>query len=119
MPPPSLKAMQDRGNEFIYKIKEAGVSEETRAEARAKASARGKAKAKAKGEAKQQAQRRATRKPKQIEPEFATLEEALEAAKLCKKCLPTKFGTKGCRACMGDFFEEIRQKGKPEKPEKP
>ena len=112
LPPPSIKTVVDRGNEWIDKIKSAGLSEETRAEAKAKAKARASAKTEAKAEAKRQAQRRATKTPKQIEPVFASLEEALEAASKCKKCLPTKYGTKGCRACMGEWFESIRQKGK-------
>ena len=70
-PPPSLKALLDRGNQFIEKIKEAGLSEDIRAEAKAKAKARGKAKAEAKAEAKKRAQRRAMKTPKQIEPAFA------------------------------------------------
>ena len=45
------------------------------------------------------------------EPVFATLEEALAAAFKCTKCLVTKALTKGCRQCMGEWFEEIRQKG--------
>ena len=73
--------------------------------------ARGKAKAEGKAEAKKRAQSEATKTPKQIEPVFANLEEALEAAHSCNKCLPTKAGTKGCRACMGEFFEQIRQRG--------
>jgi len=44
-------------------------------------------------------------------PVHATLEEAMIAAIVCKKCVPAQRGTKGCRACMGEFFEAIR-KGK-------
>ena len=44
------------------------------------------------------------------EPVHESLEKALEAAIACSKCLPTKAGTKGCRACMGDNFEAIRQR---------
>ena len=47
--------------------------------------------------------------PKWEGPKHATLEDALDAAVKCKKCLPTKLGTKGCSSCMGEWFEEIRQ----------
>ena len=40
----------------------------------------------------------------------ATLEEALEAAQACRKCRPTKMAIKGCQECMGDWFQEIRQR---------
>ena len=97
--PASIKDAMVRGNEFIKKIKDAGI----------------KPKAKAKPEAK------APAKPKvykSVEPVFETLEQALKAALTCTKCLPTKHGTKGCRACMGECFEQIRQKGsKPAKPD--
>ena len=93
-----------RTNEFIDKLQKAGKSDLERA---AMASAKAEAKAKAKAKAKREADDRARL---QIEPVFASLEEALEAAQACKKCLPTKYGTKGCRACMGEFFEQIRQK---------
>jgi hypothetical protein len=43
-----------------------------------------------------------------IEPIHETFEIALAAAFLCSKCVATKFGTKGCRACMGEHFEQIR-----------
>ena len=39
-----------------------------------------------------------------------SLEAALVAGPACKKCLPTQMGTKGCRACMGVWFEHIRQR---------
>ena len=110
MPPPSLKAVTDRGNEFIEKIKKAKDEEFVRVAAKAKAKAKAEAKAEAKASAKMRAQRRAMERPKQIEPVFETLEQALEAAQKCTKCLPTKSCTKGCRACMGEWFEDIRQK---------
>ena len=44
------------------------------------------------------------------EPVHENLEAALLAASLCSKRLPTKAGTKGCRACVGEFFETIRQR---------
>ena len=47
---------------------------------------------------------------KNPEPTFDTLEEALEAGKACKKCGPRISGYKGCRACMGEWFENIRLK---------
>ena len=96
--------MVARTNDFIDKIKAAGKKALER-EAGAKAKAEAKAKAKAEAKAKLEAKPR-----KQVEPVFLTLEEALEAAKACKKCLATKFGTKGCRACMGEWFEQIRIK---------
>ena len=45
------------------------------------------------------------------QPSDKDLDQALEAGLLCTKCIATKQGTKGCRACMGDFFEEIRLRG--------
>ena len=109
--PMSLSDMINRGNEFIGKLKESGKKELERL-GRVKANAE--AKAKAKAEAKAKGRERAR---KQVEPVFETLEQALEAAKACKKCLPTKFGTKGCRTCMGEHFEEIRLKGKQPEPQ--
>ena len=67
--------------------------------------ARPKPKAKAKAEAKAQVEKL------QIEPVFDDFDEALEAAWKCSKCIPTKSGSKGCRACMGEHFEAIRQRG--------
>ena len=90
--PLSLERMVARGNEFLEKIQSAGI------EPKAVAKAEPKAKDKPK------------KVYKQVEPVYETFEEALEAAKDCKKCLPTKFGTKGCRACMGEHFEQIRLK---------
>ena len=87
--PPSIKDCWVRGNEFIDKIKAAAP----------------KPKAEPKPKAKPEPKPR-----KIVEPTYDTLEKALEAAKKCSKCLPTKAGTKGCRACMGEWFEEIRQK---------
>ena len=45
-----------------------------------------------------------------MEPKWDNLVDALEAAQDCQRCVATRFATKGCRACMGDFFEEIRLK---------
>ena len=106
LPPASITDIVTRTNHFIEQIKKAGQQDLERT---AKANAKAEAKAEAKGKAKAKAEERAK---KQVEPVFATFEEALEAGKLCSKCLPTKFGTKGCRACMGEFFEQIRLKGK-------
>jgi hypothetical protein len=47
-------------------------------------------------------------KPRAIhEPAFLTFEAAEACRFLCTKCRPTKSGTKGCRACMGDWFEQF------------
>ena len=104
IPPTRLADIVARTNEFIDKLKKASnLESEREAQAKAKAEARGKAKAKAKADAEARAR-------VQIEPVFASLEEALEAAKACKKRLPTKFGAKGRRACMGEHFEQLRLK---------
>ena len=47
---------------------------------------------------------------KNPEPTFETFEEALAAGARCKKCQPRIKGYKGCRSCMGEWFEEIRLK---------
>ena len=47
---------------------------------------------------------------KNVEPVFESLDLALQAGLACTKCIVTKQGTKGCRACMGEFFDEIRMK---------
>ena len=84
----------DRINEFIEKIKAASDVPK----AKAKPKAKGKAEAKDKP------------RKENPEPKHETFDEALEAAKGCKKCTATLAGMKGRRACMGDFFEEIRQR---------
>lgn len=102
IPPLTVPEATTRINQFIEKLLDArkGKAEvEARAKAKAEATAARKAKAKASAA-------RAAKAHK--EPEFATLEEALEAAQACTKCLPTTKGTKGCRGCMGKWFEEIR-----------
>ena len=102
IPPASIKFQTDRVNNFIQKIKDARTTRDEKAASEAK-KAEGKAKAKAR------LRTSATKLLAEIvEPVFETLEEALEAAQKCKKCLPTKKGTKGCRTCMGEWFEEIR-----------
>ena len=88
MRPPSIMDVFARGQEFIDKVRFA----------RPKAKPKPKAKSVAK----------VWINP---EPVFATFEEALAAAHKCTKCLVTKALTKGCRQCMGEWFEEIRQKG--------
>ena len=47
---------------------------------------------------------------KNVEPVFDSLDLALQAGLACTKCIVTKQGTKGCRACMGEVFEDIRMK---------
>ena len=44
------------------------------------------------------------------EPVWETFELALEAGSKCHKCTARLHGTKGCRACMGHWFEEIRRR---------
>ena len=50
-----------------------------------------------------------------IDPEHATLEDALAVAQKCSKCEPTKLGIKGCTTCMGKWFDMIRVKRAPAK----
>ena len=87
MKPPSIMDCFNRGNEFISKVKNPKLKD--------------KAVPKAKAEPKTY---------KNVEPTFANLDEALAAGLKCTKCIQTKLGTKGCRACMGDLFEQIRLK---------
>ena len=86
--PTSLAEMRNRANEFIAKIKDSKKDAPVEAKG-------GKAPSKS---------------YLTHEPVHETLEEALFAASVCTKCLPTKAGTKGCRACMGEHFEAIRQR---------
>ena len=86
MVPTSFAEMRSRTNEFISKIKDVkgvGKKDETKA---------------------------APRRYETHELARDSFEKVLEAAIACSKCLPTKAGTKGCRACMGDHFEAIRQR---------
>ena len=102
IPPLTIAEATTRTNQFIDKLLDArkGKPEvEARAKAKAEAIAARKAETKASAA-------RAAKAYK--EPEFATLEEALEAGLKCKKCLATTRGTKGCRQCMGKWFEHIR-----------
>ncbi len=89
MPPPYIKSLCVRTNEFIDRLKKA----------KPKAKAQPKAKDKPKNKV-----------PRVSEPVHETFDHALAAGQLCTKCIGTKAGTKGCRACMGEWFEEIRKK---------
>ena len=42
-------------------------------------------------------------------PEHQTLEETLAAGLRFTKCVAAKLSTKGCKACMGKWFEAIMQ----------
>ena len=46
-----------------------------------------------------------------LEPVHETFEAALAAGQKCGKCYITVAGTKGCRECMGPWFEKIHQRG--------
>ena len=105
IPPASLTQQTARLNKLIEFLKGARADEAARA---ANEDKKAKAKAKAKANAEASA---AAVLSKKVEPHFDTLEQALEAAHACKKCLMAKALTKGCRTCMGDWFEEIRQRG--------
>ena len=86
MVPMSFAEMRSRTNEFISKIKDVkgvGKKDETKAGPR-------------------------TYETHELARD--SFEKALEAAIACSKWLPTKAGTKVCRACMGDRFETIRQR---------
>ena len=89
--PASIADARARGNEFIAKLLAASTAPAPKP----------KPKPKAKGKA----------APKQqIEPEPESLEAALVAGQACTKFIATKMGTKGCRACTGEWFEHIRQR---------
>ena len=92
MPPTSIHEVLRRGNDFIIKLQP-----------------KAKAKAKAKAEPVTAA------KPKELkiyELGHETFDLAIKAGLECTKCLPTKHGTKGCRSCMGEHFELIRQRSR-------
>ena len=76
--PPSVADVFNRSKDFITRIKSAQSKPVAKAEPKAKTY-------------------------KNVEPVFKDLSQALEAGLLCTKCIVTKQGTKGCRACMGDF----------------
>jgi hypothetical protein len=89
LPPLSIGEMSSRANEFISKIKQASGPEA--------------------GEKKPGKGKLEIGKPRPThEPEFLTFEAAEAGAFLCTKCLPTRTGTKGCRACMGEWFQQVR-----------
>ncbi len=82
LPPASLAEMTSRANEFISKIKEASDNE--------------------RGEKKRGGSRSEIGKPSPThEQKHVTFEAAQANTFFCSKCLPTKAGTQGCRACMG------------------
>ncbi len=84
MVPANFAEMRSRANEFISKIKDVkGVGNKDKTKA-------------------------APRTCETHEPARGSFEMALEAAIDCSKCLPTKAGTKGCEACVGENFEAIR-----------
>ena len=92
MPPTSLTEMRLRANEFIAKIKDAKLGPVKKGPVK-------------KTEAKAESKVYATH-----ELVHASFEEAKFAAIACTKCSPTMAGTKGCRACVGEHFEAIRQR---------
>ena len=67
-----------------------------------------KAKARAREKAKEKEKPKGKVKEPAPEPEHASFVDALKAAFQCTKCEATTYGTKGCRGCMGKWFEEIR-----------
>ena len=101
MPPASISDTMKRGNDFILKIKEAPGRADIKAKAKAKSE-----EAKAAAE-----ETKKKRDYKTYEQYHETFEDALKAALDCNKCLPNRMGGKGCRACMGEHFEEVRQRG--------
>ncbi len=89
LPPTSLAEMTSRANEFISKIKQASDSE--------------------RGEKKRGGSTSEIGKPRPTyEPEHDTFNVAQAAGFSCGTCLPTKLDTKGCRACMCDWFGQFR-----------
>lgn len=84
MPPLRLQDLVSKGSGFIKRLNDA----------------REQAKNKAKSEANVQAKQ-----------SFPSLETALAAVLAYTECLPTNFGSKGCRSCMGEHFEVLRQRG--------
>jgi hypothetical protein len=98
LPPSTIQDIYSRGNEWIQELLDASDNAAAQAKAKGKAKPKGKAKSKAED-------------PLEAEPKHATLEAALQAAKDCKKCEMLKDGSKRCRACVGEQFEAVRQKG--------
>ena len=102
--PASAKQQIARANTFIEKVKDYSP-EWLEEHGRAKIQKHAKAKA-----IEEKVVTKAASKRKHVEPTHKTLEDALKAGQECTKCIATKKGTKGCRACMGEWFEMIRQK---------
>ena len=97
LPDPTVDDLRKRTNNFIAKIKgAAATSSDRRQEMKPHTAPTGEG--------------GAAEALSVMEPKWDNLEDALEAAQDCQRCIATKFATKGCRACMGEFFEEIRQK---------
>ena len=110
-PPASIKDHTARLNKFIDNLKGARAQRDEKA-AKEVRKAEGKAKVKAKAKASA-----AEALAKRVEPVHATLEQALLAGQKCPKCYHMLKGTKGCRTCMGEWFEEIRMRGVKPEPE--
>ena len=105
LPYPSLQDMISRLNEFVQKIR-------TSSDPAPKAKAKAKANAEAEETQKTQQLAHAAKIEAKMakEPKWDTLEEALTAALACRKCYGRDDGTKGCRTCMGEWFETIRKR---------
>ena len=63
------------------------------------------ARGKAKGKAKAKDTSKTPEDPLAAEPKHKTYEDAVQAAEACGKCLLQKDRSKGCRGCMGEYFE--------------
>ena len=97
LPDPTVDDLRKRTNAFIAKIKGAAAKSNDR-------------KQEMKPDTAPTGEGGAAEALSVMEPKWDNLEDALEAAQDCQRCVATRFATKGCRACMGDFFEEIRLK---------
>ena len=97
LPDPSIETVTKRINDFINKLQETAAKPAP--EAKPKAAPAPKAKGLA--------------KPPAPEPEFELFEEAVAAAESCTKCTYKKDGSKGCKACMGHWFDIIRKRSAP------
>ena len=103
LPAPTVNDITKRTNDFIEKIKKATQDyddKEAKKTEVAEKNAADLAEKKAKAAEKAAAEA--------VEPTWATFEEALDAGLKCSSCYYTKWGTKGCRKCMGEWFEKIR-----------
>ena len=87
-----------RLNEFVVKIQRA-KGDARGGNGQGKGRGRGNAKGRGRGNADVGAKH---------EPTFDNFNDAMAAAVLCTRCTGTKNLTKGCRGCMGTWFEEIR-----------